>query len=52
MSNIRYLFESVLILFRHEFVIYGYSISFFKLFLFSMLIGFVGNALYKIFGGD
>ena len=52
MENIRYLFDAVLLLMRHEFVIYGYSLSFFKIFLFSMLVGFAGNALYKIFGGD
>ena len=52
MGNLRYLFDSVLILLRHEFEIYGYTLSFFDIFLVSMLIGFAGNALYKIFGGD
>ena len=52
MGNIRYLFESVLLLMKHEFTIYGYTISFFKIFLVSILIGFAGTALGKIFGGD
>lgn len=52
METLRYLFEPVLMLLRHEFVIWGFSISFFQIFLISILIGFVGNALYKIFGGD
>ena len=52
MGDLRYLFDSVLILLRHEFTIYGYSLSFFDIFLVSILIGFAGNALYKIFGGD
>lgn len=52
MDNIKYLFEPVLLLMRHEFSLYGYSISFFEIFLVSILIGFAGSALYKIFGGD
>lgn len=52
MENLRYLFEPVLLLLRHEFSIWGYSISFFQIFLVSILISFAGSALYKIFGGD
>ena len=52
MSNLKYLFEPVLMLLRHEFTIWGYTISFFEIFLVSILVGFAGNALYKIFGGD
>ena len=52
MSDLRYLFEPVLLLLRHKFSIWGFSISFFEIFLVSILIGFVANALGKLFGGD
>lgn len=52
MSNLKYLFESFLLLFRHDFTIWGFTISFFDIFLVSILIGFAATVLGKIFGGD
>ena len=51
-SDLKFLFESVMMFFHYEFEIYGYKITFFKLFLLTILVGFVGQALGNIFGGD
>ena len=48
-SDIRYLFDSVMLLLSHKFTIYGYSISFLDIFLLSIIVGVVGKVLYELF---
>lgn len=52
MESLYYLFSSVMLIFDYDFTIWGFTFSFFDVFIASILIGLIGNALYKIFGGD
>lgn len=52
MGDLKYIFGPLLELMKHEFTVYGFTLSFWQIFLFSIIIGFVGSALYKLFGGD
>lgn len=52
MDGLIYLFESFMILFKHQFVIYGYTISFFDIFIFSSIACIVSYALGRLIGGD
>lgn len=52
MEDFEKILESVIKLLTIEFNVYGFSISFWQIFLFSIVAGFVGSALYKLFGGE
>lgn len=51
-SDIKYMFDSVMLLLSHKFIIYGFSISFLDIFLLSLIVGVVGKVLYELFAGD
>lgn len=51
MEVLIYLFEPVLMILRHEFEIFGYTISFLQIFILSCLSGIAGIAISKLFGG-
>jgi len=51
MSDLGILFSSFMKLFTYEFTLYGFSISFFQMFLFSALISIIGYLLASIFRG-
>lgn len=52
MKDVATIFSSVVDLMKTEFTIYGVTLSFWQIFILSILIGFAGSALYKLFGGD
>ena len=52
MESIKILINAVMLLFDHDFTIWGYTMSFFDIFIFSIIIGFVGVGLGKLLGGD
>ena len=52
MDDVANILYSVYELMCVEFTVYGVSISFWQIFIYSILAGFVGSALYKLFGGD
>ena len=52
MENMRYLFEAVIKVFDHDMSIFGFTFSFFDIFLLSLFVGFVGVAIGRLFGGD
>ena len=49
MESLRYLFSSVMMFFTHEFTIWGYTISFWDIFLFSAFASIASYVIYKIF---
>lgn len=51
MEGIGILFESFMKLFNHHFTVYGFTISFFEIFILSILVGLVGYLIANIFGG-
>ena len=52
MKDVAAIFNCVIRLMKVEFTVYGVTISFWQIFLLSILLGFAGSALYKLFGGD
>lgn len=52
MDDVANILHSVYELMNVKFTVYGVSISFWQMFIFSILAGFAGSALYKLFGGD
>lgn len=52
MESLGILIKSVMMLFDYDFTIWGFTFSFFDIFIGSILFGLVGKAIYKIFGGD
>lgn len=52
MRDVANIIDSVVDLMKVEFTIYGVTLSFWQIFILSILIGFAGSALYKLFGGD
>ena len=52
MENLKYLIDAFFLLFDHDMTIWGYTFSFFDIFLFSLFVGFIGVALGNLFRGD
>lgn len=52
MGDVANIIKSVVDLMKVEFTIYGVTVSFWQIFIVSILLGFVGTALVKLFGGD
>lgn len=52
MKDVATIFNCVINLMKVEFTVYGVTISFWQIFLLTILVGFAGSALYKLFGGD
>lgn len=51
MEVLRYLFEPVYMLLVHRFTVLGYTISFFDIFYYGILISIGGRAIYGVFKG-
>lgn len=52
MDGIKYLFDSFMLLFDHDFTIYGFTISFFDIFIFGVIVSIASFAIGRLFGGD
>ena len=48
MESLKYLFESFMMLFAHEFNLWGYNISFLQIFIFGCIVSIVGTFIYNI----
>lgn len=46
------LIEATLLIMQHKFTIYGFTISFWDMFVFSCIAGIIGYAINRLFGGD
>lgn len=52
MESIGILIDVVMLLFDHDFTIWGYTFSFFDIFIFSIITGFVAVGLGRLILGD
>lgn len=52
MDVLIYLFDSFMLLFDYDFTVFGFTFSFLDIFIFSFLVGIVGYAFGRLFGGD
>lgn len=49
MESLKYLFDSFMLIFTHQFTIWGFTISFFEIAIFSTIAGIIGKLLYGLF---
>ncbi len=49
MDGLKYLFKSVMMLLDYDFTIYGFTFSFFDIFVVSIILGIVGKIIYSLF---
>ena len=52
MENLKILFDAVFELFDKDITIWGFTFSFFDIYLLSLFLGFIGLALSRLFRGD
>ena len=52
MEGMKYMFDAVLMVLKHDFTVFGFTMCFLDIFLFSIIAGFIGVGISKLFGGE